>query len=64
LKNEKENEIKLNDSKCTLHTERGLVWGDFPSLYSRFYKVIMLASTNATGEGKNVSAILDVRLRL
>jgi hypothetical protein len=40
------------------------MWGDFPSLYSRFYKVIMLASTNAIGEGKNVSAILNVRLRL
>jgi hypothetical protein len=40
------------------------VWGDFPSLYSRFYKVIMLVSTNATGEGKNASAILDVRLHL
>jgi len=40
------------------------VWGDFPSLYSRFYKVIMLESTNATGEGKNANTIIDVRLRL
>jgi hypothetical protein len=40
------------------------MWGDFPSLYSRFYKVIMLESTNATGEGKNASVILEVRLRL
>jgi hypothetical protein len=29
-----------------------LLWGDFPSLYSRFYKVTMLESTNAIGEGK------------
>jgi hypothetical protein len=29
-----------------------MVWGDFPSLYSRFYKVIMLESTNATNDGK------------
>jgi hypothetical protein len=29
-----------------------LVWGDFPSLYSRFYKVIMHGSTNATNEGR------------
>jgi hypothetical protein len=28
------------------------LWGDFSSLYSRFYKVIMLESTNATNEGK------------
>jgi hypothetical protein len=28
------------------------LWGDFPSFYSWFYKVIMLESTNATGEGK------------
>jgi hypothetical protein len=28
------------------------VWGDFPSLYSRFYKVIMFESTNVTNEGK------------
>jgi hypothetical protein len=28
------------------------VWGDFPSLYSRFYKAIMLESTNATNEEK------------
>jgi hypothetical protein len=40
------------------------MWGDFPSLHFRFYKVIMLESTNATSEGKNVSVILDVRLRL
>jgi len=40
------------------------MWGDFPSLYSQFYKVIMLESTNATGEGKNASVILEVRLRL
>jgi hypothetical protein len=29
----------------------GTLWGDFPSLYSRFYKVIMHGSTNATNEG-------------
>jgi hypothetical protein len=29
-----------------------VVWGDFPSLYSRFYKVIMHGSTNATNEGR------------
>jgi hypothetical protein len=28
------------------------MWADFPSLYSWFYKVIMLESTNATNEGK------------
>jgi hypothetical protein len=28
------------------------MWGDFPSLYSRFYKVIMHGSTNATNEGR------------
>jgi hypothetical protein len=33
------------------HLRRGL-WGDFPSLYSRFYKVIMHGSTNATNEGR------------
>jgi hypothetical protein len=30
----------------------GALWGDFPSLYSRFYKVIMHGSTNATNEGR------------
>jgi len=28
------------------------LWGGFPSLYSQFYKVIMLESTNVTSEGK------------
>jgi len=40
------------------------MWGDFPSLYSRFYKVIVLGSTNATNDEKNTNVILDVRLRL
>jgi hypothetical protein len=43
---------------------RNHVWGDFPSLYSRFYKVIMHGSTNATNEGKNTNVILEIRLRL
>jgi hypothetical protein len=30
----------------------GTLWGDFPSLYSQFYKVIMHGSTNATNEGR------------
>jgi len=29
-----------------------LMWGDFLSFHSRFYKVIMHESTNATNEGK------------
>jgi hypothetical protein len=39
------------------------VWvyvGQLLSLYSRFYKVIMLESTNATGEGTNTNVFLDV----
>jgi hypothetical protein len=28
------------------------LWGDFPSLYSQFYEVIILESTYAIGEGK------------
>jgi len=34
------------------HLHLKLEWGDFPSFYSWFYKVTMLKSTNATGEGK------------
>jgi hypothetical protein len=39
---------------CMLNVTRLLntLWGDFPSLYSRFYKVIMHGSTNATNEGR------------
>jgi hypothetical protein len=41
-----------------------LLWGDFSSLYSWFYEVIILESTNATSEGKNASVFLEVRMRL
>jgi hypothetical protein len=41
-----------------------MLWGDFPSLYFRFYKVIMHGSANATNEGKNTNVILEIRLRL
>jgi hypothetical protein len=41
-----------------------MVWGDFPSLYFRFYKVIMHGSANATNEGKNTNVILEIKLRL
>jgi hypothetical protein len=30
----------------------GMLWGNFSSLYSRFYEVTILESTNATDEGK------------
>jgi hypothetical protein len=40
------------------------VWGDFPSLYSRFYEVIILEGTYAIGEGKMQSISLDIELRL
>jgi len=40
------------------------LWGDFPSLYSWFYKVIMLESTNVIDERKNANLFQDVRLRL
>jgi hypothetical protein len=52
---------KLKGSMCTqkpwktteIHSNIcSLLWGDFPSLYSRFYKVIMHGSTNATNEGR------------
>jgi hypothetical protein len=41
-----------------------MVWGDFLSLYSWFYEVIIFENTYVTGEEKNASVFLDVRLRL
>jgi hypothetical protein len=40
------------------------LWGDFLSLYSRFYEVTISESTYAINEGKNASVFLDVKLRL
>jgi hypothetical protein len=34
------------------------------SLYFRFYEVAILESTYATGEGKNASVFLNVKLHL
>jgi hypothetical protein len=34
------------------------------SPYSRFYEVTIFESTYVTGEGKNASVFLDVKLRL
>jgi hypothetical protein len=42
----------------------GDLWGDFMSLYFRFYEVAILESTYATGEGKNASVFLNVKLHL
>jgi hypothetical protein len=41
------------------------MWGDFLSLYSWFYKVIILRNTYAIGEGKKMQSVyLNVKLRL
>jgi hypothetical protein len=41
-----------------------LLRGDFLSLYSRFYEVIILGSTYVIGEGKMQSVSLDINLHL
>jgi len=40
------------------------LWGNFLSLYSWFYEVIILGGTYASGEGKVQNVSLDVKLRL
>jgi hypothetical protein len=40
------------------------MWGDFMSLYSQFYEVIILESTYATNERKMQNVFIDVKLRL
>jgi hypothetical protein len=47
--------LQLIPTLTSMHSVRQLL-----SLYSRFYKVTMLESTNATGEGKNTNVFLDV----
>jgi hypothetical protein len=42
----------------------GGMWGNFLSLYSRFYEVIILESTYATNEKKIQNVFLDVKLCL
>jgi len=54
--------VTYEDEKCGTFVA-DVVVRQLLSLYFRFYKVIMLESTNATGEGKNASVFLDVRLR-
>jgi hypothetical protein len=41
-----------------------MLWGDFLSLYSQFYEVIILKGTYVIGEGKMQSVFLDIKLRL
>jgi hypothetical protein len=43
------NESHKNNISKYMHLN---MWGHFSSLYSRFNKVIVLESTNATSEGK------------
>jgi hypothetical protein len=40
------------------------MWGDFLSLYSRFYEMIILEDTYAISERKMQNAYLDIELRL
>ncbi len=40
------------------------VWGNFLSIYSRFYEVIIFGGTYAIGEGKIQSVSLDIKLCL
>jgi hypothetical protein len=40
------------------------VWGNFLSIYSRFYEVIILGGTYAIGEGKIQNVSLDIKLCL
>ncbi len=42
-------DLNLEENSKTYLT---MLWGDFLSLYSQFYKVIMHENTNATNEGK------------
>jgi hypothetical protein len=42
----------------------GLPRGDFLSLYSQFYEVIIFESTYVIDEGKMKSEYLDIKLRL
>jgi hypothetical protein len=41
-----------------------MVWGDFLSFYSWFYKVIILEGTYAISEGKMQNVYLDIELCL
>jgi len=41
-----------------------MLWGDFSSLYSQFYEVIILRGTYVIGEGKMQSVYLNIKLRL
>jgi len=49
-------------TRCSLCI--GIVWGDFPSLYSQFYEVIILKGTYAIGEGKLQNVSLNIELCL
>jgi hypothetical protein len=40
------------------------LWGDFLSLYSQFYEVIILGGTYVIGERKMQSVYVDIKLRL
>jgi len=41
-----------------------ILWSDFPSFYSWFYKMIILGGTYAIGEGKMKNAYLNIELHL
>jgi len=40
------------------------MWSDFLSFYFQFYEVTILESTYITGERKNTSVFLDIKLCL
>jgi len=55
---------KNKDLKGLTKKDRNL-WGNFLSLYSRFYEVTIFKSTYVNDEGKKMQYVfLDVKLRL